>query len=350
MANGSRRVGGMDLGDRFSHVWIGDAEGICCGKGRVATTRESMTRYFGSQDPMVVAIEVGTHSPWVERVLRKAGHEVIVANPRKVRLVYASRKKNDKLDAEKLARLARLDPKLLFPIRHRSEDEERHLVLVKSRTALVETRVQLINHLRGIVKSRGERLPKCSSEAFAGKAATYLGKDPATAPVVQMIAHLTVSIRQYDREIESVAAKEYPETGHMQTVSGVGPITALTFRLVVQSPERFPNARDVGPYLGLQPRQCQSGDSDPQLGITKAGDVYLRSLLVQASHYILGPFGPDTDLRRWGLALAARGGNRAKKRAVVAVARKLAVLLLTLWKRREIYQPLRHDAVQEAAA
>ena len=350
MTNGSRRVAGMDLGDRFSHVWIGDVDGACVGRARVQTTREAMARQFGGEERMVVVIEVGTHSPWVERVLRAAGHEVLVANPRKVRLVYAGGKKNDKLDAQKLARLARVDPELLYPIRHRSEQEERDLCLVKSRDALVESRVQLINHLRGIAKSRGDRLPKCSSESFATKAAKHLGDDAAAAPVVQAIAYLSARIREYDRKIEDVAKKDYPETEHMRTVSGVGPITALTFRLVVQSPERFPNARDVGPYLGLQPKQCQSGDSDPQLGITKAGDPFLRSLLVQASHYILGPFGPDTDLRRWGLKLAARGGKRAKKRAVVAVARKLAVLLLTLWKRRQAYQPLRHDVALEAAA
>ena len=126
----------------------------------------------------------------------------------------------------------------------------------------------------------------------------------------------------------------------MRQVKGVGPITALAYGLTLENAEHFAKSRAVGPYLGLVPKQEDSGESQPQLGISKAGDTMVRKLLVGSAHYILGPFGPDTDLRGYGLRLCERGGKNAKKRAAVAVARKLAVLLHRLWVSGEVYEPL----------
>ncbi len=266
----------------------------------------------------------------------------LVANARKVRLIYAEGRKNDKLDAQKLARLARLDPELLSPIEHRGEDSQAHLALVRSRDALVSTRTKLVSHLRGTVKAFGARLPKCSAASFHNKAAEHLPREltPALEPILETIASLSARIREYDRRLETIAAELYPEIRLLRQVGGVGPITALAFVLILEDPTRFAKSRDVGAYLGLVPNTDQSGDSDPQKRISKRGNQMLRKFLVSSAHYALGPFGEDSDLRRHGEKIASRGGKNAKRRAVVAVARKLSVLLHRLWSTAEVYEPL----------
>jgi transposase len=292
-----------------------------------------------------VAIEAGTHSPWASRVLEECGHEVLVANPRRTRLIYTNKRKTDEIDAESLARLARLDPKLLYPLKHRGEDSQAHLALIRSRQALVECRTQLVNHVRGAVKSFGARLPKCPARSFHKRASEHIPEAlrPALGPVLEQIGSLTEHIREYDRQLEAVSKERYPETHLLRQDEGVGPLTALTFVLTLEDPHRFEKSRSVGAYLGLVPATAQSGDRDPQKHISKEGDQMLRKLLVGSAHYILGPFGSDSDLRRHGAKIASRGGKNAKKRAVVAVARKLCVLLHRLWVSGEIYKPL-HNA------
>ena len=170
---------------------------------------------------------------------------------------------------------------------------------------------------------------------------------------MRLAAAVSDCIQVYDERIEKLGREKYGHTELLRQVKGVGPLTSLAYVLTLENPDRFAKSRDVGPYLGLVPKQEESGDSQPQLGISKAGDVMLRRLLVGSAHYILGPFGPDTDLRRYGLRLCERGGKNAKKRAAVAVARKLAVLLHRLWISGEVYEPLRQAPptaeVQEAA-
>ena len=279
------------------------------------------------------------------------GHEVVVANARKVRLIYESDRKNDRLDARMLARLGRVDASLLSPVQHRSAAAQADLAMVRGRNALVTARTQLINAARGLVKAMGGRLPKSTTGAFANKTVSAIPQPlrAALAPLVKSIRALSEQIRRYDEQIEELAEEKYPETRVLRQVKGVGTLTALSYVLTLEDPYRFPQSRAVGCYLGLRPRQKQSGDSAPQLGISKAGNGYLRRLLVQCAQFILGPFGSDTDLRRWGLQLASRGGKRSKKRAVVAVARKLAVLLHHLWLTGEVYEPLRRPALQAAA-
>lgn len=351
MNNGSREqqrmTAGLDLGDKYSYLCMIDNDsGEVIEEGRLRTTPEALRRRLGSeQDQLKIAIEVGTHSPWVSRLLEECGHEVLVANARKLRLIYASKRKTDKLDAEKLARLARVDPKLLHPIEHRGEASQVHLALIHSREALVRSRTQLINHVRGTVKSFGARLPKCSAQSFHRKVAEALPSrlGEALEPVVATIASLTEKIRDYDRRIEEVAKERYPESGLLQQVTGVGALTALTFVLTLENPHKFAKSRSVGAYLGLVPANEQSGDSDPQKRMSGEGDELLRRLLVNSAHYILGPFGRDSDLRRHGEKIASRGGKNAKKRAVVAVARKLSVVLHRLWVTGEAYEPSRNS-------
>ena len=337
---------GIDLGDRKSTVCELNPGGEIIREKPVGTTEKQLEKMFGKRARARIAIEVGTHSAWVSRLLSKWGHEVLVANPRELALIYKSRKKTDKVDARKLARIARLDPDLLAPIQHRSAEAQADLAVLRSRDALVKCRTQLINHARGAVKSSGGRLPSCSSESFHRKVADLIPAEweAAIKPIVEQIEHLTTAIRAYDQKVETMGEQKYPETERLKQVPGVGPLTSLTYILTIEDPNRFRKSRDVGPYLGLTPRLDQSGKRDPQRRITKAGDVCLRRLLISGAHYILGKFGPETDLRRWGLELAKRGGKNAKKRAVVAVGRKLSVLLHRLWVSGEVYEPNRSKA------
>ncbi len=332
---------GLDVGDRRSFAIVLDAEGEVAEELKIPSTKAGVHSAFGSRPICRVALEVGTHSPWMSEAIATFGHEVIIANPRKVRLISRSGKKTDRVDAEALARLARLDPKLLSPIKHRKNESRQHLMVLRSRDAVVSMRTKLVNHVRHQVKVFGERIPSISTPAFGSKASEHIPEmlRPALMPVLTEIQNLTKQIRRYDADIERLCRDEYPETSRLRQVPGVGPLTALCFVLTLESPTRFKRARDIGAYLGLTPRQHESGGSAPELRITKAGDRTLRRLLVSCAQYILGPFGPDTDLRRWGLELASRGHKNAKKRAVVATARKLSVLLFALWKTGEEYVP-----------
>jgi transposase len=269
----------------------------------------------------------------------------LVANARKLRLIYSNKRKRDEVDAENLARLARVDPKLLYPLKHRGEDSQAHMAIVRSRQALIGCRTQLVNHVRGAVKSFGARLPKCPARSFHNRAAEHIPEAlwPALGPIIEQIGLLTERIHQYDRKLETIAKEHYPETELLRQVEGIGSLTALTFVLTLEDPYRFAKSRSVGAYLGLVPARDQSGDRDPQKRISREGDEMLRKLLVGSAHYILGPFGSDSDLRRHGEKVASRGGKNAKKRAAVAVARKLTVLLHRLWVTAGVYEPL-HNA------
>jgi transposase len=342
----------VDLGDRSSRYCLLDEQGEVIQEGSVATTKKGLNQVFGALSRCRVALEVGTHSPWVSRQLAGMGHEVIVANARRVRLIAESSRKDDRLDARALARLARIDPQVLSPIRHRSAQAQADLMRVRARAALVEVRTALINSARGLTKSYGERLRKCSAERVSKELGLELSTElrAALGPLLAEVESLSERIKEYDRQIEVVARERYAEVELLKQVSGVGTLIALTYMLTLEDPHRFRRSRDAGCYVGLRPKRRDSGDRSPQLRITKEGDRYLRKLLVQSAHYILGPFGPDCDLRRWGLKLAEHGGNNAKKRAWVAVARKLAVLLHKLWVSGEVYEPLRQSHRQCPAA
>ena len=353
--NLDRLTVGVDLGDQWSHFCILGLQGERLSEGQLQTKQADVAEFFHALPPARVVIEVGTHSAWVEEIVAGEGHEVLVANPRLMEGSKRRKRKNDRIDANKLARLGRVDPESLHPIEHRSREVRQDLVLLRARDALVAVRTELINTTRGMVKSIGKRLPKCSSRSFGSQAEKELPVEirEALLPLVQLADALSHCIKEYDVKIEAMASQKYGHTNLLRQVKGVGPITALAYVLTLENPGRFAKSRDVGPYLGLVPKQEDSGESQPQLGISKAGDTMVRKLLVGSAHYILGPFGPDTDLRRYGLRLCERGGKNAKKRAAVAVARKLAVLLHRLWVSGEVYEPLGYASsraiVQQAA-
>lgn len=340
---------GLDIGDRFSHMYLLDKATGEIRQDKIATKMSQMDSFLASIAPARIVLEAGTHSRWISDLAVRHGHEVLVANPRKLRFIYASQNKCDQLDAEALARVGSMDPKLLHPIQHRSQKAHAARELLRTRETLVKMRTCAVNHVRGATKSMGMRISSCAAKCFAKKAKAELTPDilKLVLPLIEQIDALTESIKKCDRTIEKECEKNFPITERLMQIPGVGPHVSLAFVTTIDRPERFEKSRDVGPYLGLTPRRKQSGESDPRLGISKAGDVMMRCLLTNAAHYILGPFGPDTDLRRWGLAKSAAG---TKKKAVAGVARRLAVLMHRLWTSGENYDRLRNAGRSQKGA
>jgi len=343
---------GLDVSDRKS-CWVGlGGDGVVMEKGQINTRGPEMERWAMTLAPTTIALEAGPHSPWISRLLERCGHEVIVGNPAKIPSISRSRSKSDWRDAEQLARLARFDRTMLYPIKHRGERAQQDLQVIRSRDAAVRVRSRLISHVRGTVKAHGQVIGRCSTVAFAGRARAVvtgpLGE--IVEPILEAVEKLSATIDTYDQKIEQLAAGPYADTQWLTQIKGVGALTALAYMLILGEATRFRRSRMVGPYLGLVPARDQSGESDPQKGISKEGDRLMRRLLVQSAHYILGPFGVDSDLRRHGEAIAARGGKNANKRAAVAVARKLAVLLHHLWSTHDQYVPLFNNKATDAVA
>ena len=343
---------GMDMGDKNHSICVFDKKGQLIEKKRLANTAVALKEYFHAQEPCLIAIEAGTHSGWVSRELEAMGHEVLVSHSRKLRAIWQSDGKDDERDAEMLGRLARFDRRLLCPMKHRGVEAQKDLAVIKARDMLVRTRARLVAHARGAVKSIGGRISPCSTGCFHLKAIEQIPIElsDALSPVVKSIEELTKRIRHYEQLIAKLGEQKYPQTHRLGAITGVGPITSLAFVLTLEESSRFKKSREVGAFLGLTPRRDKSGQTDKQLRITKAGNSYLRRLLVGSAQYILGPFGPDCDLRRFGLKLAERGGKNAKRRAVIAVARKLAVLMHQLWESDEAYEPLYQEKQKKRAA
>ena len=353
MAAEQRMTVGLDLGDRTSRYCILDEAGEKASEDKLPTNQSGLTLVFGKMPACRIALEVGTHSPWVSRHLAAMGHEVIVANAHKVKLITQSVKKNDRIDAEQLARLARVDPKLLSPIQHRGPEAQADLAVIRARAALVDARTELINSARGLAKPMGERLKKCDADSVKESLAEGMGEavQAVIGPMLKGVEAISQAIGEYDARIEGIA-KRYPEMKVLTQVHGVGTLIAMTYILTIEDAQRFEHSRDVGPYLGLTPKQRDSGDSEPELGISRAGDQLLRRLLVQGAHCILREGAPDSDLKAWGMERLQNGGKdggkngknkkgskNAKKKTIVAIARKLAVLLHRLWVTGEVYDP-----------
>jgi transposase len=329
---------GIDLGDKMSHYCMVNQDGEVVEEGSFRNQVSSIETHFRGERRRI-ALEAGAQSAWISRELERLGHEVIVANVRQLKWITASDTKNDPADAHKLALLARADVGLLAPVEHRTAEQQGELAVIRARDAILRARTLLINSARGIAKGFGLRLPKSITSTFGKRALADLPATLQTAlgGLLEQIDALSQRIASYDRETAELAER-HPELERLTSISGVGKLTALTFVLTLGRAERFAHSRDVAGFLGLRPKQRQSGGRDPQLGISKSGDPYLRKLLVQCSHYILGHWGKDSALRRWGLAKSG-SGHKATMRAIVGVARKLSVLLHRLWISGQFYQP-----------
>jgi transposase len=343
---------GLDLGDRSSFYCVLNGAGEVILEERVATNPEAVKKTFSTMPRSRIALETGTHSPWVSRLLSDLGHEAIVAHARNVRLIGESRQKDDRLDAQALARLARIDPQLLSPIQHRSAQAQADLSVIRARYALVRARTALVCAARGLTKSFGERIRGRNPKGFSPATGETLSPQlqVALAPLLSALETITARIREYDAQIEKTRRGELPGRGSAEAGQGRRDADCTDVHPDAGDPRRFRKSRDAGCYVGLQPGRRNSGQSQPQLHITREGDSYLRMVLVQGAQHILGPFGEDSDLRRWGLKLAERGGKSGKKRAIIAVARKLAVLLHHLWISCEEYEPLHNTRKRRLAA
>lgn len=337
---------GLDLGSRSTQCAIYAPGGERIEERKVSTTREGLSSLLGRFPGARVVMEASTPSRWIKNLAVELDHEVIIANPRTIPIITASTRKCDRNDARLLAQLGQVRPQLLNPVELREDRYQAVRTVLFARAQLVKQRTSLINFVRSEVKALGESLPSCATRCFASKALSSAPKSIAEAlsPIFEMIQAASSGIDEYDRRIDQLSKEAFPETQVLRQVHGVGPQIALSFVATIGAPNRFKKSRAVGAYLGLVPRLNQSGKHDPALNITKCGDRFMRSLLVSAATRILGPFGPDCDLKRFGLRIATGGGKRAKARARIAVARKLAVVMHHLLATGEVYEPLRDIA------
>jgi transposase len=341
---GAERCIGLDLGDRASSWCEIDCQGELVAEGTVETTREEFTKLLGSRTPARIVMEATRETHWVRQYLKAFGHEVFVANPRRLHLITKSARKTDRNDARMLARIGRVDLGLLSPVHERSDQSMQTRMLVRARSQLVRTRTKLVNLIRGSLKVFGYTLPSAGAERFHARAKALIPEELRTAllPLFGVLEKLAETIEGYDERITQ-ACKRMPETELLRQIHGVGPLVALCFVTTLEDPRRFKDSRAVGAYLGLVPASRQSGSSDPRLRITKQGDSVLRSLLVTAATHVMRQRGPDCDLKRYGRRIARGGTPRDKARARIAVARKLGCLMHRLWLTGEVYRPLRES-------
>jgi len=334
---------GLDLGDRRTSYCHLSAAGLVAKEGELATKANILEHFFEQGTPCRVVVEASGHVHWVAALARRRGHEVIVANPREVRLISQGGRKTDRSDARILAQLGRVDPALLRPVTLRGEGCRASRALLATRDQLVHSRTRLVNLVRGQVKTAGGRIPTCSAESFHKRASAHIppGLAAACSPSLAVLTALAEQIKACDEQVERACEEQHPETNILRQIPGVGPTLALAYVATLETTARFRSSRSLGNYVGLTPRRDDSGARSPELRISKRGDALLRRLLVNAATYTLGPFGPDSDLRRHGQRLARSGSQRDRARARIAVARKLACLLHHLWRTGSVYQPLR---------
>jgi len=341
-----KHIMGIDISDKKLNLCVLNSQGETIAEEVCPNTHADVVKLcavYDSPSSVLVAMESGTHSPWLSHLFKAYGFDVLVGNPRKLRAIWTSKHKTDARDALMLARIARFDRNLLYPINHRSLDAHKDLCALKSRDNLVATRSRLVSSVRGQMKCFGVQLPTCSAESFHRKVRDLIPEDlePAMFPILDVLANVGKEIKDLDRHLSKLAQEKYPEAIKLQQINGVGPVTAMAFVLTIEHAERFQKSRDIGPFLGLVPKKDSSGTVDKELSISKAGNKLVRRLLVGSAQYILGNFGKDCDLKRFGEKLASRGGapKTAKRKAVVATARKLAVLMHTLWVNDDDYIP-----------
>ena len=339
---------GIDLHSASSEVAVLDEDGELVEQSRIATIEAGFRRHFGKRERMVICMESGGQSAWAERLLQSFGHDTVVASASRGRLIAEATLKNDKVDAVILARLVRADRRLLCPITHRSAETQRQRGVLRVRRAFVDTRTKCLNATRGILRSFGYRTPGKKPERLAEYLADAAIPEElvrVVAPLVQVALEVDEKIAALDEEIEAMG-HAYPEVALLRTVPGVGPLIALAFVLCIENPHRFSRGRDLSGYHGLRPKMRESATTSRFGSITRQGDIEMRMLLVQAVHGLLRSRA-DSDLKRWAQGLAERIG---KKKAVVALARKLAVVMHAMWVRNEPFRPFLEVVEVDTAA
>jgi transposase len=327
---------GIDVHSKYSEICGLSEGGSVTVRRRIATTETGLRRFFGPRPRAQVTLESGPVTPWVYRLLCELGHEVTVVNPRRVRLIAESTLKTDGIDAEVLARLSRVDLDLLRPVHQRTPEAQALRTRLRVRTSLVKTRTSLINAVRGTVRAQGYRVPSCPAKSFVTRFSSLtLSSSLAQAiePLVTTIGELTDRINGLEQELVT-ESKSNDLLVRLQSVPGVGPLVSLAYVGWMDTPDRFSRSRDVGACLGLRPSLRSSGGHEIRGRITREGDIEMRRLLVQAAHAALH-CRKDSALKRWAQTLTHRVG---KSKAIVALARKIAVLLHRLWVTGDRFQ------------
>ena len=351
---------GMDVSDRKIQVCVMAKAGATpkiVMETTIPTTREGLAEFLSAQDRATpVAFEAGTHCRWMDEVAGGMGFKVYVANPCRLRMITESKTKNDVNDARMLARLALSDPGLLHPVKLRGPEHQKMINLHEMRNLLVKQRTGIVVQLRAIAKSMGFRIAKCQAAGFRNLDRTAWPEEfrDIAWPMMKNLEQLAVTIKAYEKQIRELAGtpafKALVE--RLMEIRYVGLYVATGFVAVTGGDmERFGSPRDVGPWLGLTPKQDQSGDVDRQCRITKAGSPLMRRLLVESAQMILRDGSADTDLKAKGLRICARGAKIAKRKAVTAVARSLAVLMAAMLKKPDApYVPLSERCEKELLA
>lgn len=329
---------GIDVSDRTAHVCVMDRSGIL--EEFKLHLDESSIRArvpFFAPDQGVVVFETGPRSAWLKRVFEALGMRVVVADARKLDSISKSPTKTDRNDARRLARLGLADEL----VGHLGPSAERLLTDTYVRPPADQAIYNLLLARDHIVRRRGDfaRLVRSSAKGMGDRIVGSVTREntpeclgAALGPLLDVIEACDKAVGLYDDQLEQIA-KSHPVARRFLKIPGVGPITSLAFAVVIGDPHRFSNVQDVGAYLGMVVRRDQSGLGDPKLGISKCGNGFMRRLLVQCSTHMLGPRGQPSELREWGLAYVEKHGERSKKKARIAVGRKLAVRMLAIWKK-----------------
>lgn len=328
---------GIDVHQKYSQVCELSLNGVVESECQIPTTRSSLNRWFGKRDDLRIVVESSGVSRWVVRVLKEMGHEVTVVNPRRVRLIAESTLKTDRIDAEVLARLSCFGEGLLPTVYQRSEESANVQTRLRVRSTLVRSKVAMVNSLKGSLRNRGYRLRgQAIRRVIANLVAMELPSElrQSLDPLVEALLEVDERLRAVNAEIRE-ECQENRLLKRLQTVPGVGPVVSLAYVSWIDDPTRFRSSRQVGPYLGLRPKVRRSAEFEFRGRITREGNPELRRLLTQAAHCFLRT-QQDSALKQWALDLEKRAG---KKKAIVALARKLAVLMHRLWVTGHDFEP-----------
>src|SRR5215203_4990727 len=327
--------GAIDLHMRYSQIRIIDADGHILREQRVVTSAERLVAVFDSHGPMRILLETGTESEWVAQAREGAGHTIIVADPNYAPM-YGEIRRKVKTDRRDVAALAEANRRGWYRATHRVSAAQRALrQQLRSRRQLVQMRAGTIALIRSLLRQCGYRLASGSSERVPRRLAQLTRPTALAAtiaPLRRVVDTLTIEIAGVDAQLQTAGAAD-PIVQRLQSVPGVGPVVALTFRAFVDDVTRFSSAGQVSAAIGLVPREDSSAERRHHGHITKAGPRELRSLLVQAAWACWRSRASGT-LRAWVERLASRRGRRI---AVVALARRLSRILYALWRDQSVF-------------
>ena len=334
---------GLDVSLKEVSICVIDAEGRIVRRGTAPADPDGLAGWFRNQSlaPDRIVHESGQLSIWLQRGLTRLGLPATCIDARKAQKSLSARpNKSDASDAEGLAQLARTG--WFTPVHIRSEDADRLRSLIGARERMIRLRKDLEGHIRGVLKTFGIRMAGVGQgrqrQAFRDQLAAAGETDPMLRAIANGFISAHANLCRAAAELDAVVkpkARQHPVARRLMTIPGVGPVVSLSFIALVDDPVRFSKASDVGAFLGLTPKRHQSGEMDWSGRVSKCGDSAMRRLLFEAATSVIHRVQQFSSLKSWAVRLAGRRGFR---KAAVATARKLAVLMLTLWKNGTEYK------------